>query len=81
MNFKEILKSLLALVKFPLLYLNKSWKLSLGSAQRGGVHSSRIKCKGVQVTQKNWQEIANFLKNVEEHPHREQKYWMLSYIF
>ena len=35
---------------------------------KGGVHSSRIKCKGVQLTQKNWQELANFLKIVEEHP-------------
>ena len=48
---------------------------------KGGVHSSRIKCKGVQITQINWQELANFLKNVEEHPSREPKYWMLTYIF
>ena len=49
--------------------------------QKGGIHSSRIKCMGVQLTQKNWQELANSLKDVEEHPPREQKYWMLSYIF
>ena len=48
---------------------------------KGGVHSSRIKCKGVQITQINWQELANFLKNVEEHPSREPKYWMLTAIF
>ena len=29
---------------------------------KGGVHSSRNKCKGVQSTQINWQEL---LKNVE----------------
>ena len=34
---------------------------------KGGVHSSRIKCKNVQLTQKTGT-IANFLKNVEEHP-------------
>ena len=30
--------------------------------QRGGVHSSRIKCKGVQFTQINWQDLKNLLK-------------------
>ena len=46
-----------------------------------GVHSSHIKCKDVQLTQINWKELANILKNVVEHPSRETKYWMLSNIF
>ena len=52
-----------------------------GGLKKGGVHSSLIKCKGVQITQINWQELANLLKNVEEHPSREPKHWMLTYIF
>ena len=35
---------------------------------KGGIHSSRITCKGVQLTKKNWQELAHFLKNVGEDP-------------
>ena len=60
---------------------NKKNKKNKNPSPKGGVHSSRIKCKGVQLTQKNWHKLANFLKNVEEHPPREQKCWMFSYIF
>ena len=48
--------------------------------KRGG-YSSHIKCKGVQLTQINWQELTDFRKNLEEYPSGEPKYWMLSYIF
>ena len=57
-----------------------------GKKQKGRVHSSHIKYKGVLLTQINWKELANFLKNVEKHPSREPKYvsallWMLLYIY
>ena len=55
--------------------------LAMASRIIKGAHSSHIKCNGVQLTQINWQELANFLKKVEEHPFREPQYWMLSYIF
>ena len=48
---------------------------------KGGVHRSRIKCKVVQLSQINWQELVNFLKNVVEHPFIELKNWMLFHIF
>ena len=46
----------------------KFWSKKILSPKKGGDHSSRIKCKGVQLTKKNWQELAHFLKNVGEDP-------------
>ena len=48
---------------------------------KGGVHISFIKCKGVQLTKINWQELSNVITNVEEHPAIEPIYQILSYIF
>ena len=49
--------------------------------RREGFIVSLLNVKVVQLTQKNCKELANFFKDVEEHPSRETKYWMLSYIF
>ena len=46
-----------------------------------GVIVPVLNAKGVQLIKINWQELPNFLKNVEEHPPKDSRYWMLSYIF